>query len=62
VTRDQGRQLTAIETFINLQLREDRIEGFEAFRTRSESTPAESQPAAPAPIFGRTMRRYSRRL
>jgi len=62
VTREQGRQLTAIEAFINSQLREDRIEGFEAFRTRSESPQEESQPARVVPVFGRQLRRYSRRL
>src|SRR5438445_936139 len=42
VTPEQGKQLTAIETFINLQLDADGIEGFEAWRPR---LPRSDQPA-----------------
>jgi ATP-dependent RNA helicase DeaD len=63
VTPEQGEQLTAIEAFINMQLAEDRVEGFDAF-TRREAT-AEPQPEQPKPVipvFGRRLHRYSRRL
>jgi len=60
VTPEQGKQLTAIESFINMQVKEARIEGFEAFTRKIV------QPEAPktiVPIFGsRRQRRYSRRL
>jgi ATP-dependent RNA helicase DeaD len=61
VTPEQGKELTAIEAFINKVLPEDRMPGFDAFVTRP---PAEEAPAPkPAvPVFGRTVRRYSRRL
>lgn len=59
VTPQQGKQLTAIESFINLQVKEERIAGFDAF------TPRIAQPEAPkpfVPVFGSRQRRYSRRL
>jgi ATP-dependent RNA helicase DeaD len=63
VTREQGEQLTAIEMFINKQLDQDRIEGFEAVIPR-EDKPAEPEPAPRpvVPVFGGRHRRYSRRL
>ena len=62
VTKEQGRELTAIEAFINTQLMEDRVEGFEAF-TRRVETPAEAAPAKQTtPVFGRSVRRYRRGL
>jgi len=62
VTPEQGRQLTGIEGYINKELAEERIEGFEAFERRQ---PVEAETPAPRPVmpvFGRTVRRYSRRL
>jgi ATP-dependent RNA helicase DeaD len=62
VTPEQGEQLTNIELFINKQLEERRIEGFEAYKRR---VPKESEPEAPkptVPVFGRRTRRYSNRL
>ena len=59
VTPEQGKQLTAIEHFINHQLVEDRIAGFKAFE------PSVAKPEAPKPyipVFGDRVRRYSRRL
>jgi ATP-dependent RNA helicase DeaD len=62
VTKEQGKELTAIEAFINQQLAEDRIDGFEAFARRLES-PAEDVPAKKTmPVFGRSVRRYRRGL
>ncbi len=62
VTREQGNELTAIETLINKQLREERIEGFQAFAPRL-AVPAEPETPRPVvPVFGRTVRRYRRRL
>lgn len=64
VTPEQGEQLTQIEIFINLQIEEDRIAGFQAFSPRPVAL-ADAAPAAPrpvVPIFGRRIRRYSHRL
>ena len=58
VTPEQGKQLTAIENYINQLIKQDGIEGFEAFARREESkinTPA-------AKVFGRRVRRYTNRL
>jgi ATP-dependent RNA helicase DeaD len=60
VTPEQGEQLTAIESFINLVLTEDRVEGFQAFSPRPEKEPEAPKPVVP--IFGRRRRRYSNRL
>ena len=61
VTPDQGDQLTAIETFINKQIEEDGIDGFEAYapRIRTEKT---TGPKSAAPVFGRRIKRYTKRL
>jgi len=61
VTPEQGDLLTAIESFINKQLHQDRIEGFQALPPR----PTKAEPEPPKqiiPIFGRRTRRYSNRL
>lgn len=62
VTPEQGKQLTAIEAFINKQLEQDQIEGFETCRPRTlvEEEPTPARPVIP--VFGRRIRRYSRRL
>jgi ATP-dependent RNA helicase DeaD len=62
VSREQGEQLTNIETFINKQLQEDRIEGFEAFTPKAAPTVEAEAPKQYVPIFGQRTRRYSRRL
>ena len=63
VTREQGEQLTAIEAFINKQLDEDRVEGFQAAAPRTVQAKAEAEPPKPVvPVFGRRTRRYSNRL
>src|SRR5207302_1213632 len=36
VTKEQGKELTAIETMMNHQLLEDRVEGFDAFERREQ--------------------------
>jgi ATP-dependent RNA helicase DeaD len=60
VTREQGEQLTAIEAFINHQLAEDRIDGFQAYTPR---TPVAAEaPKAAVPVFGRRVKKYSNRL
>jgi ATP-dependent RNA helicase DeaD len=61
VTPEQGKQLTAIEAFINKQLSCESVEGFEAFAPRVRDA-AEEAPRPVVPVFGRTVRRYSRRL
>jgi len=60
VTPEQGKQLTAIETFINLQVEEFRFDGYQAYRPRAKEPGAAGKPAAP--VFGRRTKRYSNRL
>jgi ATP-dependent RNA helicase DeaD len=61
VTPEQGEQLTAIESFINKQIEQDRIDGFQALPPRrQEKEPEEPRPIIP--VFGRRTRRYSNRL
>jgi len=62
VTREQGSELTAIESLINLQITEDRVEGFEAFDQPVQEKVKPEEPRPYTPVFGRTIRRYSRRL
>ena len=63
VTREQGDQLTAIESFINMQLAQDRLEGFQGYTPKSDELPTAAEPPKPSvPIFGRRTRRYSNRL
>jgi ATP-dependent RNA helicase DeaD len=61
VTPEQGDRLTAIESFINKEIPEERLEGFEAYRPRVRvEQPAEFKPVAP--VFGRRVKKYSNRL
>jgi ATP-dependent RNA helicase DeaD len=60
VTPEQGKQLTAIEAYINKQLHCERVEGFEAFAPRARIENETPRPTVP--VFGRSIRRYSRRL
>src|SRR5262249_11717595 len=62
VTREQGRELTAIESFINLQIAQDRIEGFQAAATPIATAPEVAPPKPVVPVFGRQARRYRRAL
>jgi ATP-dependent RNA helicase DeaD len=62
VTPEQGKELTAIEGFINQVIREERIEGFKAFSPRLKVVPELEPPKPVVPAFGRSVRRYSRRL
>jgi ATP-dependent RNA helicase DeaD len=61
VTPEQGSQLTEIEMFINKQITEDRVAGFEAFAPRQPEAKPEA-PKVAAPVFGRRVKRYSNRL
>lgn len=61
VTPEQGEQLTRIEQFINKQLDNESIEGFDAV-TRPESDGTPQEPKVMQPVFGRRQRRYSNRL
>jgi ATP-dependent RNA helicase DeaD len=63
VTPEQGGELTTIEAFINKQLAEDRIEGFQAYTPRAAQPEPVLEPPKPiVPVFGRRSRRYSNRL
>ena len=61
VTREQGSELTAIEGYINRQIPEEQIAGFQAAAPRVCATEVE-RPKVTIPVFGRHIRRYSRRL
>jgi len=67
VTPEQGGRLTDIECFINKQIGEDFIEGFESCTPREvrreRDRPAEpEEPKAIVPVYGRRVKRYSNRL
>src|SRR5262249_6636623 len=63
VTPEQGKQLTAIELFINKMLDQDHIEGFEARKPRvKEIAVAVEAPKPSVPVFGQRVRRYRRGL
>jgi ATP-dependent RNA helicase DeaD len=62
VTREQGHELTAIENFINLQIREERIDGFQAIAARIDTKVEATPPKPMMPVFGRQVRRYRRGL
>jgi ATP-dependent RNA helicase DeaD len=60
VTREQGKQLTAIEAYINTVIEQDSIDGFEALTKKVVEEKAEPKPQTP--VFGRRTRRYRRGL
>lgn len=64
VTPDQGEELTRIESYINKLLEEERFDDFQAVPPRpavvEEALPPEEKNSGP--VFGRRVRRYSRRL
>src|SRR6185437_7990245 len=61
VTPEQGDELTAIESYINQLIPQERVEGFEA--AIKPQKPAEPEAPKPVvPIFGRRIKRYSNRL
>jgi ATP-dependent RNA helicase DeaD len=62
VTPEQGQELDRIEAFIDKQIEQQRLEGFDAFEAKA---PPSDEPAVPKPItpvFGRRMKRYSNRV
>lgn len=61
VTPEQGGLLTDIEIAVNRLLIEEKMPNFDAFRPRTRDESAE-KPKASVPVFGRTVKRYSRRL
>jgi len=61
VTPEQGQLLTNIELFINKQIPEERLEGFQAYRPRVKAKPPDGQKPV-APVFGRRTKKYSNRL
>jgi ATP-dependent RNA helicase DeaD len=60
-TPEEGKKLTTIEMLTNRLIEEDRIDGFEACRPRQKE-PEDKPAAAPVPVFGRRIKRYSRAL
>jgi ATP-dependent RNA helicase DeaD len=63
ITPEQGQYLTDIEIFINLQIPEERFEGFQAFRVRRRvEQPASEERKPVTPVFGRRTKRYSKRV
>jgi ATP-dependent RNA helicase DeaD len=63
VTPEQGKQLTAIEMYINKMLEQRQVEGFEPAARRVEGVEATPEPPKPVvPVFGQRTRRYRRAL
>jgi len=67
VTPEQGGRLTDIECFINKQIEEDSIEGFQGCTPREvrkeQEKPGEPETPKPSvPVFGRRVKRYSNRV
>jgi ATP-dependent RNA helicase DeaD len=60
VTREQGKQLTAIEAYINHQIDQDFVDGFDGLAQKAE--PEKQEPKPYVPIFGKRIRRYKRGL
>jgi ATP-dependent RNA helicase DeaD len=62
-TPEQGEQLTNIELFINKQIGEEKLEGYDAARPRPpKGAQQEARPEKPSqPVFGRRVKRYSNR-
>jgi ATP-dependent RNA helicase DeaD len=62
VTPEQGKELTAIESFINQMIPEDRLDGFEGVTKVAQEAAEPEQPKPVVPVFGRRVKRYSNRL
>jgi len=62
VTPEQGQQLTDIEAFINKEIPADGIEGFSAYAPRVKEERMPEAPKPVMPVFGRRVKRYSKRL
>ena len=62
VTPDQGELLTSIEIYINQQITEDKVEGFQAFVPKLAKEVVPEAPKPIVPVFGRRNRRYSNRV
>jgi ATP-dependent RNA helicase DeaD len=60
ITPEQGDQLTAIEHYINKQIECEEMPGFQAYRARSR--PSDKAPKSSRPVFGRSTKRYSKRV
>ncbi len=61
VTPEQGEQLTEIERFINKMIAEDQIPDFQAYLPRGRAVKREA-PKSATPVFGKRVKRYSKRL
>jgi ATP-dependent RNA helicase DeaD len=61
VTPEQGRELDRIEAYIDKQIEQQHVEGFEAVAPKPPAAEPEA-PKAAAPVFGRRVKRYSNRL
>lgn len=60
VTPEQGKQLTAIEMFMNQQVEEDRIPGFQVEQPKKDPEAVPEPPKPFVPGFGQKIRRYRR--
>jgi ATP-dependent RNA helicase DeaD len=60
VAPEQGKQLTAIECFINKMIEKQEIPGFEAVVLREEP-PKPEEPKPVVPVYGRRVKKYSNR-
>lgn len=61
ITPDQGEQLTDIERFINKQIEEETLPGVQTFLPRARAERANATKSA-NPVFGRRVKRYSKRV
>jgi ATP-dependent RNA helicase DeaD len=59
VTPEQGKELTTIESLINLEIEQDFVPGFRAYQ---KPVAAPEEPKPQSPVFGRRVKRYSNRL
>lgn len=60
VTPEQGKLMTSIEIQVNHLLEEERMDNFQAYAPRVKAK--DDIPKAAGPVFGRTQKKYSRRL
>lgn len=62
VCPDQGSVLTEIEHMINMLIEKDTIDGFQAFSPKVKEAPTQTPAKAAPSVYGRSTRKYSRRL
>jgi ATP-dependent RNA helicase DeaD len=61
ITPEQGEHLTEIERFINKEIEEEKLADFQAYQPRARATSSKKSAKA-APVYGRRVKRYSKRV